>query len=112
MGRAALTGNIDVIQPLHSGDQFALKPLGHGACLETPCHDVDIVFGQQILEPVKFCLAPFAVVAIKETADHEIRLTRATMPGAELRAGEPGFEGGHIGHAGGVCHSRQRRKPV
>ena len=97
----ALARDIDVVERLHLFDHRAVKSFGHGLGLERPGHDIDIVFGQQILEPVHFGIAPFRRVAIEEAADHVIGLTRAAMPRAEFGAGKALFEGGHIRHVAG-----------
>src|SRR3546814_3928526 len=51
-----------------------------------PGHDVHIVLFQQSLEPVQLAAQPLLSIAIEKTADHHVRLSRATMPGTELQA--------------------------
>ena len=63
---------------------------------QRPGHDVDVVLLDQRLEPGDLSLAPCAVIAIEEAADHVVRLARAAVPGAEADAAQAVF-GGQIG---------------
>ena len=98
MRSAALARDVDVVELLHFLDQIAGKAFRNALRLQTPCHDIDVVLGKQILEPVHFRFAPFGVIAIEEAADHVIGFARAAMPRAKARPGKTLFESGHIRH--------------
>ena len=83
--RLDLARNVHIIEPKHRLHQRAGILVGHGLRAQRPGHDIDVFFFDQPFEQHEFGLGPSGVVAIEETADHIIRLTRAAMPRAEFQ---------------------------
>src|SRR3546814_4224329 len=77
---------INKIKLLHRFHLCSGKVVRYGLFTNGPGHDVHIVLFQQSLEPVQLAAQPLLSIAIEKTADHHVRLSRATMPGTELQA--------------------------
>src|SRR5690349_18210984 len=81
----------NVIKTLQGLLQVATEAIGRRLGSDGPGHDVDVLFLQQAFEPAQLRIAPARPKAIEETADQQIGLLGAAVPGAVAQTSQAGF---------------------